>query len=135
MTIDEDSNKNLSENRKFCFCTQLLLQYNRSVKLVHYFTCFFNTGVQFVVLSTIIRERDSKILKLLRLLQCYHICLEKKLYRVPRQTYNPSFSPIDFYSSIQATVFALFKPSLLAGQSKTNLEINNFVWLYGRLTH
>ena len=69
MIISVDSNKNWYENRKLCFCTELSFQYKWFVKLAHYRTCFSNTCVQFVVLSTITRECDSKVLKLLRLLE------------------------------------------------------------------
>ena len=100
MTIGEDRNKNWSKNRKLCFCTQLSFQYNWSVELAHYCTCFSNTCVQFVVLSTFTQKYDSKILKLLRPMESYFICLERTLDRVP---YNLSFSCANFHASIQDT--------------------------------
>ena len=108
--IGENRNENRSENRKLCFHRELSFQYNRSVKLAHYCTCFSNTGVQFVVQSTVIRECDYKILKLLRLLES-DICLKRTLYRVSWLGFihNFSFNRTNFHSNIQTWVWKSIK--------------------------
>ena len=67
--------------RLHCRYSKRLFIFN--IKLAHYCTYFSNTCIQFVVLSTITRECDSKILKLFRRLEscvCQStltICFEK----------------------------------------------------------
>ena len=103
----------------FGSCTQLSFQYNQSAKLAHHCTCFFNTCVQFVVLSTITRECNSKIIKLLCLLRSYFIVSKEHWIEC-----------LDIHLILVLAVLILFPVSKHASENRSSAYWRSFLFKF-----